>query len=180
MDISQQALNEAKKVAKNNSKFICKSALNLKDIDVYDIIIINHVLYHIDKNDQKIVISNLINALKIGGKLYITYTNKNSIWNLIFDIPQLIFNLPKNKKRKIYFFTYPIKWWGQFERKNQINKYPLCSISSRESKLLIPDNSLGRKILNLLFNLKNNFQIFLFILALIILLKLRKNKFYIF
>lgn len=53
MDISQQALNEAKKVAKNNSKFICKSALNLKDIDVYDIIIINHVLYHIDKMIKK-------------------------------------------------------------------------------------------------------------------------------
>jgi 2-polyprenyl-3-methyl-5-hydroxy-6-metoxy-1,4-benzoquinol methylase len=49
MDISQQALNEAKKV----SKFICKSALNLKDIDVYDIIIINHVLYHIDKMIKK-------------------------------------------------------------------------------------------------------------------------------
>ena len=160
MDISQQALNDAKKVAKPNSKFICNSAVNFKDKNTYDIIIINHVLYHIDKIDQSIVVRNLIEALKNDGKLYITYTNKYSIWNIIFYIPQIIFNLLKSKKRKIYFYTYPIKWWDQFENKIKINKYPLRSISSRESKLLIPNNNLGKKILNFLFNLEKKFPKF--------------------
>ena len=160
MDISQQALKEAKKVAKPNSKFICNSAVNLNDKNKYDIIVINHVLYHIDKNEQKIVVRNLINALKDGGKLYITYTNKFSIWNIIFYIPQIIFNLLKNKNRKIYFYTYPIKWWNQFENENKLNKHPLRSISSRESKLLIPDNNSGKKILNILFNLEKKFPKF--------------------
>ena len=93
LDISQQALDEAKNVAKPNSKFICKSAINFKDENKYDIIICNHVLYHIDKNDQKFVVKNLIKALKNKGKLYITYTNKYSIWNIIFYLPQIIFNL---------------------------------------------------------------------------------------
>lgn len=157
LDISQQALDEAKNVAKSNSKFICKSAINFNDKNKYDVIICNHVLYHIDKNDQKSVVKNLINALKIDGKLYITYTNKYSIWNIIFFFPQIIFNLLKSKKRKIYYFIHPIKWWTQFEKEFKLIKYPLRSISSRESKLFLPNNNFGKKMLDYLFNLENKF-----------------------
>lgn len=164
LDISQKALDEASKVARLNSKFICKSALEFKDQNKYNTIIINHVLYHIDKNEQKNVINNLINALKSNGKLYITYTNKYSIWNIIFYLPQLVFNLVKSKKRRIYFYTYPMKWWRQFNYKTKVKKYVLRSISSRESKLLVPNNGLGKKILNILFNLEKKFpNIFLLI-----------------
>lgn len=157
IDISQQALNEAKKVAKSNSKFICKSAVNFKDKNKYDIIIINHVLYHIDKDDQKNVIINLINGLRDNGKLYVTYTNRYSIWNIIFYIPQVIFNFFKSKRRKIYFYTHPIKWWNQFKSTITIKKHVLRSISSRESKILIPDNNFGKRVLDILFYFEKKF-----------------------
>lgn len=175
LDISQKALDEASKVAKPNSKFICKSALEFKDENKYNAIIINHVLYHIDKNDQKEVIYNLINALKSNGKLYITYTNRYSIWNLIFYIPQLIFNLIKSKERRIYFYTYSINWWNQFHKNTNIKKYVLRSISSRESKLLIPNNNFGKKVLNFLFNLEKKFPNFFLFLGTYYIVEITKK-----
>lgn len=160
LDISNQALNEARKVAKKNSKFICESAVNFKEKNKYNVIIMNHVLYHIDKDDQKIVINNLINALDKNGELFVTYTNKRSFWNFIFYFPQLIFNIFKSNNRKIYFYTHSVKWWQQFNNNVKIKMFPLRSLSSRESKILIPNNYYGKKFFNLLFNLEKKYPNF--------------------
>ena len=47
-----------------------------------------------------------------------------------------------------------------FSFKMKLNKYPLRSISSRESKLFIPNNKIGIKILNFLFDLEKKFPKF--------------------
>ena len=53
-----------------------------------------------------------------------------------------------------------MKWWKQFENITKIKKYVLRSISSRESKLLIPNNNFGKKIFKFLFNFENKFPNF--------------------
>lgn len=159
LDISQKALDEAKKIKVQNTKFICANIVNYKFKNKFNLIVMNHVLYHIDNKYQKKVIYNLINALEKKGKLFVTYNNKYSLWNIVFFIPQIIFNLFKSSERKIYFYKFSMKWWSQFEIKNtiKIKKYPLRSISSRESKILIPDNSFGKKILDKVFVCEKKF-----------------------
>jgi len=177
LDISQKALDEAKKIAKHNSKFICKDVTKFKSKIKYNVIIINHVLYHINKKHQKIVINNLINALRKEGRLFITYNNKYSIWNIIFYIPQILFNLFKSNKRKIYFYRFPIKWWSQFKNKKsiEIKKYPLRSISSRESKIFIPNNGLGKKILAKIFQFEKKFPNFFLNVGIFYIIEITKK-----
>tara|TARA_A100001011_G_scaffold142431_1_gene150431 strand:- start:805 stop:1605 length:801 start_codon:yes stop_codon:yes gene_type:complete len=157
LDISQKALDEAKNNARPNSKFICQSAVKFDEKNKYDLILCNHALYHMDRFDQKKVIQNMISGLKSKSKLYITYTNRYSIWNFIFFLPQKIFNLFKSENRKIYFYTHPISWWRQFNKEYNLKIYPLRTISSRESKLLIPNNSIGKKLFSYLYDFEDKY-----------------------
>ena len=160
LDLSKKAIEEAKNKTKKNSIFFCDSVLNFKKDNYYDLIIFNHSLYHINKKYQKKAVLNLIKSLKINGKFLITYTNKYSFWNLIFFIPQMFFDLIKNNNRKIYHYSFNIKWWDQFNKYASIKKYPLRSISSRESKLIIPNNIIGKKIFSWLFKMEEKYPKF--------------------
>ena len=176
LDISKSAIDKAKLVARPGSKFYCQSASTFQNKNYYDFILCNHALYHMDKSIQKKVVLNLIYSLNKNGKIIITYTNKFSVWNFIFLIPQIIYDIFKNKKRKIYHYSYKQNWWYSLSDVAKIKLHPLRSISSRESKMLIPNNKFGAKIFDLLLKLENKFPKFFLYFGTYYIIEIKKNN----
>jgi hypothetical protein len=46
----------------------------------------------------------------------------------------------------IYFWAHPLSWWNRFSDEAAIEIVPWRSLNANESRRLIPDNSLGRRM----------------------------------
>jgi hypothetical protein len=60
----------------------------------------------------------------------------------------------------LYFFAHPISWWDRYHDVADIKIMPWRSFSSSHQKALIPNNALGQKICDILFNMEEKFPEF--------------------
>jgi hypothetical protein len=108
----------------------------------------------------------MIKVTKPGKPVIIVYSNPNTLIRYLalpFRFLLKIIRLLKNQKAnesEMYFFAYPIKWWDRFCDVADIQILPWRSFSSNYQKILIPNNPLGKKMLDFLFKLEEQFPNF--------------------
>ena len=67
----------------------------------------------------------------------------------------------ENKELDLYFYRHPITWWDRFnDVASDIKILPWRSLNSDMQKCIIPNNSSGKKMLEILFNLEERFPNF--------------------
>mgnify|MGYP001359892453 CR=1 FL=1 len=156
MDLSKRALEVAKLKAKNIKTFHGSFFdISFKE-NTYDCSISQHVIYHMDKEDQVLAINKLLDITKSGGKVIIVYGNPNSILQLPHKIYGLIKKVFKiETKRDLYFFVHPLRWWYQFSDRSNVEIYPWRTFTAVYLKTLIPNNFFGKYMLKILFWIEN-------------------------
>ena len=181
----------AKKKIGDHGVFLHGNFLDiLMEENFFDCTVSLHTIYHIDKDKQEEAVCKLIKVTKPGKPIIIVYSNPNSIvFSLRSSLPLRVLRKarnfikkPKKTKKKeqdisLYFHPHPIEWWNRFSDVASVKLLPWRSFSSDIQKRLIPNNKIGGKVFNLLFNLEErypNFFVKHFQYPMIILTK-RKN-----
>ena len=160
-DLSKEALEEARK--KIPDKFVGLHG-NFLDLDLkenfFDCVISLHTIYHIEKNLQEKAVRKLIKVSKKNSKIIILYSNPVTIFEKI----KKLFNPKKiqdsNKQNNLYYFYNDLKWWNIFQDECEITVTINRSLSAWHLKKFIPDNYLGKLMLDMLFILENLFPIY--------------------
>ena len=177
VDLSLSALKQAKKKIKDHGVYLHGSFFDiLFKKNFFDCSISLHTIYHIDKNKQEEAVQKLIDITKPGKPLIIVYTNPSKIlkWSsrlimfpfLILGKSKEIFKkLIKKKEYKkytdLYFYGHPIEWWDRFRNsQTSVKIVPWRSLNADIQKCLIPNNKIGKKIFNIIFNLEERFPNF--------------------
>lgn len=182
VDLSSQALEDAKKKIGDHGVFLCGSFFDITlEENFFDCTVSLHTIYHIDKDEQEDAARKLIYVAKPGQPIIIVYSNPNPIlsrftraWNNnhIATIPSRVLkrikrmlqkNHPKRMQKKdsgLYFYAYPIEWWNRFGDVADIKIMPWRSFSSDIQKRYIPNNKMGSKMFDMLFNLEERFPEF--------------------
>jgi ubiquinone/menaquinone biosynthesis C-methylase UbiE len=189
IDLSQQALDQAKSKIGDHGVYICGSFLSIPlETDFFDCTISLHTIYHIDKNIQEDAVRKLIEVTKPGKNIIIVYSNPHSIIQF-FLVPILIIKKillqwdkeekTNTKESEIYFFAHPINWWSRFQDSASVKIVPWRSLPSEIQKRIIPNNKMGKKIFEILFKMEErypDFFVHFFQYPMIILTK-RDSKF---
>lgn len=156
IDLSEGALTIAQCRA-DNIKVIHGSFLSLEiPHDAYDCCIAQHLLYHIDKSEQEIVVRKLLRVTKPGGTIAIVYGNPNSPLELpykLYRIFKRLFRVRTN--HDLYHFAFPLKWWRQFEDAADVEIHLWRTFNAFYLRKLIPNNRIGIYILKMLFKIEN-------------------------
>jgi ubiquinone/menaquinone biosynthesis C-methylase UbiE len=160
IDLSSKALEDAKKRIGDHGVFLHGSFfdIELKE-NFFDCTLSLHTIFHIDKDRQEEAVRKLIKVTKPGKPIIIIYCNPR--WVSSMPIRLLKSLIRKNDaSSNIYFYPHPLKWWNRFLDVVDIKIFPWRSFGSGHQKRLIPDNRLGRKILNILFTIEDIFPHF--------------------
>lgn len=177
VDLSSQALQDAKKKIGDHGIFLKGSFFDipLKE-NFFDCSISLHTIYHIDKDKQEEAVRKLINVTKPGQPIIIVYSNPSKVFKwggrlitlpfiLLRKANELLNKMNQKKLKKedldLYFYTHPIKWWNRFnDVASNIKIMPWKSLTSDIQKSLIPNNKVGKKIFDMIFNLEERFPSF--------------------
>ena len=139
----------------------------------FDCAISLHTIYHIDEQRQEEAVRKLVYVTKPGKPVIIVYSNPNTFVSFLKSPVHLLrrtrrllgkLRAKENRIQKedvsLYYHPHPIEWWNRFSDIATVKILPWRSFQSNHQKRLIPDNELGRKILNVLFKLEERFPNF--------------------
>ena len=171
VDLSSVALEKAKKKIADHGVFLHGSFFDISlDENFFDCTVSLHTIYHIDKDKQEEAVRKLIYVTKPGKPVIIVYSNPNTIVSILrSSLPfrvlrrtKSLLKKPEKKKKQEedlspYFHSQPIEWWNRFSDIASVNILPWRSFSSGTQKSLIPNNKIGRKMFDVLFNLEERF-----------------------
>jgi ubiquinone/menaquinone biosynthesis C-methylase UbiE len=174
IDLSLGALESAREKIGDHGVFIQGDFLEIPlEENFFDCSISLHTIYHIDQVKQEDAVRKLLKVTKPGKPVIIVYSNPNAITSsILFSFIPFVIRKVKvfflkfvkgNEKRENiepYFYPHPIIWWERFKDVAKISILPWRSLSSNFQKRLIPNNILGKKLLNLLFYLEEKFPKF--------------------
>jgi ubiquinone/menaquinone biosynthesis C-methylase UbiE len=171
VDLSLGALEEAKKKIGDHGVFLHGSFFStpLKE-NFFDCAISLHTIYHIDKDKQEEAVRKLIYVTKPGKPLIIVYSNPKafiSFLRLPFHLLRKIKRVLKRSDSKtrmeedlgLYYHAHPIEWWNRFSHIANLRILPWRSFDSATQKM-IPNNKIGRKMFEVLFNMEERFPNF--------------------
>ena len=177
VDLSSSALEDAKKKIGDHGVFLNGSFFDIPlDENFFDCAISLHTIYHIDKDKQEEAVRKLIYVTKPGQPIIVVYSNPSKIFKWVarlIRLPFLLLSKPKELLEKLikkgvqkkdldlYFHTHPIKWWNRFsDVATNIKIMPWRSLNSDIQKCLIPNNKMGKKMFDMIFNLEERFPNF--------------------
>lgn len=177
VDLSSSALEDAKKKIGDHGVFLNGSFFDIPlDENFFDCAISLHTIYHIDKDKQEEAVRKLIYVTKPGQPIIVVYSNPSKIFKWVarlIRLPFLLLRKPKELLEKLikksaqkkdldlYFYTHPIKWWNRFgDVATNIKIMPWRSLNSDIQKCLIPNNEMGKKMFDMIFNLEERFPNF--------------------
>ncbi len=170
IDLSSKALDEAKKEIGDYGVFLCGSFFDIALGDnFFDCSISLHTIYHIDKDKQEEAVRKLIRVTKPGMPVIIVYSNPKTLISRCFIVPirflKSIKSLFSGKAKKedspgIYSYRHPLTWWKRFNDTAEIKILPWRSFASEHQKILIPNNRIGKKIFDVLFDMEERFPDF--------------------
>lgn len=193
VDLSLGALEKAKNKIGDHGVFLHGSFFNISlEENFFDSTISLHTIYHIDKDKQEEAVRKLIFVTKPGKPVIIVYSNPNTFVSFLssslpFRLLKRIKNVLKKTEKKskqqedlsLYFYTHPIEWWNRFVDIASVKILPWRSFDSNTQKRLIPNNKIGRKMFDALFNLEERFPDFFirhFQYPMIILTKIKSKQ----
>ena len=163
VDLSSKALNDAKKKIGDRGEFLCGSFfdLDLED-NFFDCAISLHTIYHMDKDKQEEAVRKLIRVTKPGQPIIIVYSNPDTFTKyLIAPLKRIKNAFSSNKQQdKLYFYSHSLSWWDRFKDEVDITIVPWRSFYGPQQKVLIPNNKVGKKTLDILFDLEEKFPNF--------------------
>ena len=177
VDLSSSALEDAKKKIGDHGVFLNGSFFDIPlDENFFDCAISLHTIYHIDKDKQEEAVRKLIYVTKPGQPIIVVYSNPSKIFKWVarlIRLPFLLLRKPKELLEKLikksvqkkdldlYFYTHPIKWWNRFgDVATNVKIMPWRSLNSDIQKCLIPNNEMGKKMFDMIFNLEERFPNF--------------------
>ena len=177
VDLSSSALEDAKKKIGDHGVFLNGSFFDIPlDENFFDCAISLHTIYHIDKDKQEEAVRKLIYVTKPGQPIIVVYSNPSKIFKWVsrlIRLPFLLLRKPKELLEKLikksvqkkdldlYFYTHPIKWWNRFgDVATNIKIMPWRSLNTDIQKCLIPNNEMGKKMFDMIFNLEERFPNF--------------------
>ncbi|MCX6689102.1 MAG: class I SAM-dependent methyltransferase [Methanoregula sp.] len=164
IDLSVEALEQAKRKIEDHGVILCGSFFDIKlEKDFFDCSISLHTIYHIEKDKQEDAVRKLINVTKPGKNIVIVYSNPQSIPLIVlslfvspFRLLKKIFGIVsrgnkmgerKEQETDLYFFAHSNDWWNKFSDIATIKIVPWRSFGSGIQKRVIPNNRIGKKIL---------------------------------
>lgn len=169
VDLSLAALESAKNKIGDHGVFLNGSIFDipLKE-NFFDCTISLHTIYHIDKDKQEMAVRKLINVTKPGKPVIIVYRNPKAfdvclakpLFYVIRKVKCILKKTDKIKEKDdidLYFYAHPIMWWNRFSDISSVKVYPWRSFRAEVQRRLIPNNKLGKKIFDILFNLEDRF-----------------------
>jgi ubiquinone/menaquinone biosynthesis C-methylase UbiE len=170
IDLSLKALNDAKKKIGDHGVFLCGSFFDIPlESNFFDCAISLHTIYHIDKDRQEEAVRKLISVVKPGSPVIIVYANPKVLidyFKLLFRIINKFKSLLKTtetqrgKEYNLYRFSYPLEWWDRFSDAADVKILPWRSFTSEHQKVFIPNNRIGTKMFEFIFNLEERFPNF--------------------
>jgi ubiquinone/menaquinone biosynthesis C-methylase UbiE len=172
VDLSSGALEKAKKKIGDHGVFLRGSFFNIPlEENFFDCTVSLHTIYHIDKDKQEEAVRKLIYVTKPGKPVIIVYSNPNTFdsflilpFRLLRRVKSILRKPEKKRKQEedlsLYFHAHPIEWWSRFNDIASVKTLPWRSFHSDSQKRLVPNNKLGRKIFDVLFNLEERFPDF--------------------
>jgi hypothetical protein len=174
IDLSEGALRAAESKIGAHGVFLHGSFFDLNlEKSFFDCSISLHTIYHIDKEKQEEAVRKLISVTKTGRPIIIVYSNPNALMRRIAtSIPMRALRILKVKLHQLksstsarqgsnpYFYAHRLDWWDRFTDIADVRIYPWRFLASGDQKRLIPNNRLGRWILDLLYRLEERFPSF--------------------
>ena len=177
VDLSSSALEDAKKKIGDHGVFLKGSFFDIPlDENFFDCAISLHTIYHIDKDKQEEAVRKLIYVTKPGQPIIVVYSNPSKIFKWVarlIRLPFFLLSKPKELLEKLikksvqkkdldlYFYTHPNKWWNRFsDVAANIKIMPWKSLNTNLQKCLIPNNKMGKKMFDMIFNLEERFPNF--------------------
>ena len=172
VDLSSEALKHARMKIGDHGVFLHGSFFDISlEENFFDCAVSLHTIYHIDKDKQEEAVRKLIYVTKPGKPVIIVYSNPNAIvsflrlpYRLLRRARSLLEKPEKKGKQEedlsLYFHAHPIEWWNRFSDIASVKILPWRSFSSYIQKRLIPDNKIGGKMFDILFNLEDRFPDF--------------------
>jgi SAM-dependent methyltransferase len=141
VDISQRALDEARAKLGDRGDYVRASLLDLPfPDDHFDAAISLHTIYHIESDRQERAVRELLRVLKPGTRAIVVYANPD---RLAGRLKRLVRGEKSPDAGPIYFSAHPLSWWKRFSDEATIETVPWRSLNANESRMLIPDNSMG-------------------------------------
>jgi SAM-dependent methyltransferase len=157
VDISERALERARERVGGAGEFVRASLLELPfEDETFDATVSLHTIFHIDRDDQERAVAELLRVTKKNAPVVIVYANPN----------RLLGRIKRTLKRRrqpelvttpVYYYAHPLSWWRRFMVAADVEIVSWRSLNARESRVLIPDNVLGRLQLRLLLRLEGGF-----------------------
>lgn len=168
VDLSSEALEYAKMKIGDHGVFLHGSFFDISmDENFFDCTISLHTIYHIDKTKQEEAVRKLIYVTKPGKPVIIIYSNPNTFmsilsipFSLLRKIKSILMKLERKEYSDLYFYSHPIKWWNRFTDISIVKIMPWRSFDSGLQKRFIPNNKIGSRIFDILFNLEERFPNF--------------------
>lgn len=174
VDLSSGALDGAKKKIGDHGVFLHGSFFDIPlDENFFDCAVSLHTIYHIDKNKQEDAVRKLIKVTKPEKPVIIVYSNPDTFVSFLSSLlpfsttrrAKLLLRNDKeapqkNKDLSLYSYAHPIAWWNRFGDIASVKILPWRSFSAGAQKRLIPNNKIGSKMFDLLFNLEERFPDF--------------------
>jgi ubiquinone/menaquinone biosynthesis C-methylase UbiE len=169
VDLSTSALAEALAKIGDHGVFLEGSFfdINLEE-NFFDCSISLHTIYHIDKDMQEKAVRKLLYVTKPGKPIIVVYSNPNTL----ISLPSRLIRSAKNflscknlgrdleSNSALYFYQHPNDWWRRFEDIATVKMYPWRSFAANFTKLFVPNNTFGKKILDVILNLEDRFPNF--------------------
>jgi len=184
VDLSSRALEKAKEKIGDHGVFLPGSFFDIPmQENFFDCAFSLHTIYHIDKDKQEKAVRKLIYVTKPGKPVIIVYTNPKAFFSslpfrLLWKVRNILKTLGREKKLEEdlspYAYAHPIEWWNRFGDIAWVKVLPWRSFPSNIQKILIPNNKIGEKIFEWLFNLEERFPDFFvkhFLFVMVILTK---------
>jgi ubiquinone/menaquinone biosynthesis C-methylase UbiE len=169
VDLSLQALESAKNKIGDHGVFLHGSFFDFSlEENFFDCSVSLHTIYHIDKDKQEEAVRKLLKVTKPGKPVVIVYSNPNPFVSMmLFRLLRrtLCFlkkpeKVSKQEVSDLYFYPHSIEWWNRFSDIATIKILPWRSFDSDTQKRLMPNNKMGGKVFDVLFDLEDQFPDF--------------------
>lgn len=172
LDMSEEAIRRAKWSIGSKGEYIQKSLLKATLLaDHYDAVVSAHVIYHIDKKKQAKAVSKLLDAVKPRQKVVIIYHNPRSLLQGLEHLLHFGKHVQNKlglgrqlfqEEEQLYFYAHKRSWWKRFETRADVVQLPWRSMTNFLMHKLIPNNRMGKRLLQGLFQLEQKYpRIFL-------------------
>jgi len=145
MDISQQALDICQYKLGERGIFICSSILESElEENISDGTLCEHMLYHVERTFQEKAVRQLIRLTKPEKPIVIIYANPFSPLGFMERIYRTTRLNKLHGGGKLYYYLHRLKWWNRFRDTCYVEIRPHVVMSATHSKILIPDNFIGK------------------------------------